>query len=835
MSEFFSYFFTHLAQYYNTQQGVENWIKPVLPVGFFRPETQEQNNLYFFASKQQPSGEISIDLLKGDTVLDVSSTVKIDRSELTADRTRQPVSNYNATLQTPLINPYLKDSYHLDFNNVTVTHSYPTSRYIQVPEGRYPYQTLRTELYVNNPVLVEAVSYRQQLTQGDELLYELVTADNTEIKISDTTVPGDVYNSPLTADRVGYYREAPEGATVLDLSSPEDSDRRVLVIGIPDGDVTASWTVGDQIVSKTYFPSSQRGYLPADRLSENMIGATLTEISLALLTLIDKQDNLLLLSAVKELCFIWSDVLGNVKDGVLQTEVLPGMPTFLPRLIPTVRPLDPERSTLHQSWLGYVLTKCVYYLQQTEDYETFLPQWLPEMMHQLALVVSNAVDLTTGATYVGFDQYGYLIDQVDLPSTVMAQLFLQEYLALHYDLKVHQAAARAYTRLLSVKRTDITDSTPENFAPVYKLFWNIAQGRHRDTDELVEDTVDVPLSDFMIGLWKWSLLQLPEYVNINYEPLEYTYTQLTNDLYERSVASGVTSGKVPSLVCSAWQYLLNKERERTLILTEAGEFELTPDDLLLFTSPETSSILYPDREFYLAAEDARAFEQAMFLEAKRMLPYGYQWFSDEAKQYGSIAAILLAIAQLSFRWYLAYSVFWRGRYLSLAQGIALVHWAQSLGVKVRPLQPDSLLRSRCLPLISSDRSTLAALEQTAQRHSVDLKIIEPQPESLVINGDTYQWNELTPEQIDELADNQVIRVIRDLYPIDKRLINLYDDTLWENVCPSVVLYTKQVRPDFTKEIQEGLASSVALKIYATFVREDTVRSFGLSNLNRVIT
>jgi len=835
VESFYPFFFTHLTQFVNYQQGVQTWIDPMRPVSFFRPESAEQNNVYFLISGFQPEGTITIEVDKGQYLLDTSSSLTIDTA-LTVDCTVQDISGFSSELKTPITSSSLTREYKLDWLNQHITRSYPETFFAPVLEGVYPFQKVSTQKYTINPVLVEPLEYRKDLTSGDEVLYESLTVDNSLITIDATHIPNDLANGLLTTDRTGFYVQAAPGQAVLD-ASPNDSEvSRVLVSGVADGNVIVSWKVGDLLTSRIYYPALGRGFLPASNLDLDMKGATLHEIALSILSLISQRDEVLLLSALTELSYIWSSVLNNIKDGQANSEVTPGLPSFLPRMIPSVKPIQLERSTLQQAWIGYAITKAVAYLRSRPIASIIkLPTWLPELLNQLAAVVSSAIDPATGITFQGFDEFGYLIDQADLSAAVVAEMFLQEYLSIKYDAKVHRVTARAHVHLLKNNTVHLEDGTFEHLAPLYKLFWNVIHNRHSDSDVLVSQihtyTQTTKLNDFQAGLWKFVVSRLPViYEQLNYESINTPFVQIGTGLYERRKVGGIQD-KIPALVASSWSLLLRAEGE--IVLNEEGEVQVNAEGGILLTN-QTSVSLLPSRTFSLGALDALGFESLVLAEAQRMMPFGYRWASEEASTTGRIGALLKASAELAFGWYLQYRELLLGQYLTQAQGDPLDQWAQLLNYDRPPLQPDSYLKEQLLPLLRNNRTTISNLISLADKYGVRATYIEPVPIKALINSQELSWESLTPEQIDQLDETNEFVVPRDLYPSSVRLEqgNNYL-VVWEAVAPSIVIYSQEVSPEFTTEVIDSVPASVPIRIYARLHHENVVQTSASASMRRI--
>lgn len=800
---YYPYFFTHLSQFYNTAQGINNWVKPLLPTGFLKREAQNQNNLYFLISGNQPEGLLTLECETGEYLLDASSTVNVDSFGITADQTVQPVKDFHAELPTPINSPTLTKQYTLSYVDVDVNQTYPLVHNLPITEGNYPYQITSYQDVVVNPVFTEPVEYRQELASGNEIEYRLLTVDSDIILVSDTTVRGDIYNASLTADRNSYYKLAAAQTALVDLSLLSNPDLRVLVDGVVDGTITLTWTIYDQIVSQTYFPANDRGYLPAQTIGKFMTEVTLQEIALSLLTLIETDNQILILLTFKELLYIWENILGNSGD---PDDVLRGLPSKLNREANHKQALSPRRSTLDQAWLGYALMRCIDYLAIKGTLQ-FIPSRIKDLIAQLAAVVSQAVDVSIGLVYVGHDNYGYLIDQPSLPAAVMTNIFLHQYLSYEYNLDVHQAAARCHIFLQGNQNLRFDLENPVETGCLYKLLWNVNYGLHRDTISLLEQLVELRaekvFTNFEEGLWVWLTQTLRpdfELESIDYGSMSDTFTQLQSDLYTRTQTY---LDYTPNLVCSSWQELI-------------------------FGKEEISKLLKADSRFYLAADNAHAFEQFAYLEAFRMLPYGYQWFSDEAQTYGAINALLKAMGELAFRWYLAYSVFERGRYIQTAQGIALTKWATFLGLERIPLQPDWILRAQVLPLIREERSKPEAILTAAASHFMEVDLVEPRPISVLLNELVQEWDTLTPEDIVSLDEDPSVVVLQNRYPSSNLIDSLTHEVVWSEVIPSLVVYTQQVNPIFTDYVRMGLAASIKLEMYASFEQLDVVRTFAYS-------
>lgn len=798
--QFFSFFFTHLKQFVSTNTTViQAWIEPERSSSFLAPETLEQNSLNLIVSNYQPVGQIDIAAATANFVLDVSSTIHLNEDWLTADRTVQPITNFNTNLQTPLLSPQANRSFIYAAPQVSFNKSYPNSYEVTVADGVYPFQTIQQEIYTENLVLVEPVAYRDIPVLDDQIVYQLLTVDDATITIDQTTIPDDISNASLTADRTGTEKLAKDAEVELDQQPSDTGSERLVVTGMPEANILVTWTSEDYINSQVVYPSFNRGYTPASVIGSSMPGATLKEIALSLLTLIEFDNEVLVLSVLTELTHIWTTNLGNVVAGELATDIIPGLPTYISRQYPVVQALSTQRDTLQIAWIGLALTKAVQYLRgrPTTSIRT-LPTYFDLMLLQLGEVVANSLD-TTGEAYVGFDEYGFLIDEPSLAATVVGQLFLQNYLTLSYHWNLHNAAAKMQHYLLGALNVRLEDTLTPDAAPVYKLLWNCVHNRHFDTESLITQIVDIhaaePLSDFDVGLWIYILNYLPDtYAGVNYAALAQTFYQIGSDLYERKVSY---QPLIPSLICSSWQRLYQVEQY----------------------------LLCADLQFDLFEVEAAGFQTYLYNEAKRMMPYGYQWMSEDSLTAGKFGALLKAIAQLGYSWGLLLALIRAGQNLSTAQGDPLDQWGESLNVSRPLLQPDNFHRSLLLTILNliTKQGTVEAIQVLASAYGLSVELVEPQPTAVTVADEIIPWEEVSTSLLDALPEAAQFTTLRDYYPSSERLaLGLWRTAVWEDIVPAVVVYTNDVSPDFTRQVLQSLPSSVPARFYARLTTETAI-------------
>jgi hypothetical protein len=800
----YKFFFTHLAQQFDAQSGVTLWIDP-LSTTTLKPEFREENTIAFYLPNTQPSGTVNLQVASGSILLEASSSITVDH-DWTADSTVQPVQNFITNLLTPISPSNLTLSYTLPLAGVDISQTRPDQVTVTFTNGVYPTQTSTTGPLIRNHVMAGPADYEIPFTGQNANQFSYLTADIDWLTVDSSNITRDLQNSLFTADRVSFYEKAYEDKVLIEPIPASNSVTETLVTGVPEGSVILGWTIGN-VISQAYIPAPERGYIPLPTISTEMGGgaSTLKEIALSLLALIQLGDASLILSVIKELTYLWANTFGNIgPDGSLNLDATPGLPASLPVSITQPLAVDNTRSTLEQAWLGYALVQCLKYLRSRPPAQILeLPTYTDLLLKQLALVVSNATDLSTGDCYVGFDEYGYLIDTPDLSSAVISQLFLQESLSVSYDLYVHQAAAKLYIKLYSSIKVPTTGSDQD---PLSKFFWNVVQKIDLGTNALVATINDYlannQFGDFEQGLWVFLLLYQQlfgvTYAGISYSGLsDSPFLQLQQPLYVRRAAQGQVQSTTPTLLASSWVVLFNN----------------------LLNS------VVPELQFDLAALDALAFQTFMYQEAKRMMPFGYKWpKEDSLNKAARLGAFLFSIASISFAWYLAFSILRDGRNLLSAQGWSLDHYGRSFLYPRPLLQPDSFYRNFIFQILATDRATLDSLQSIAQRYGVSIIIEEPLVLTYQFEGQNYSWT-ASVEDCSRVRVDTPVQTIRDYYPFSDRLTELQVSTSWSNVAPKVVLYTDEVCPTFSSELEKSISVGIDMKLYARLYADDTLQTY----------
>jgi hypothetical protein len=433
--------------------------------------------------------------------------------------------------------------------------------------------------------------------------------------------------------------------------------------------------------SLTFLPEEGRGYLPSAVLGSEMTGARLEEVAWSLLALCAQEREWLLIKVLQELIHVWAVELNNIVetlDGpILNDAVTWGLPPFLRR---DGGLQTPDRDVLGLSWLGFALCHCAQFLRDRPSPQRLeLPARLSLLLNQLAFLVANAVEPSTGWVVSHYNERGRLDGPTSFSATVMATIFLSSSLALEHNQEVHDRAVLAYLAIAEsdpIPNPDIFGFEEETVprASLYKLFWAAVFQEQLDVESLL---AVIPRQWFV--------------------PEAGLFNLLVRELRLETEAIPVPENL--TLAAQSWTIL------------QEGRLELAPRDT-----------------FRLHAQEAAALSTHAFSLHRWMWPYGYRWLALEADRPGggSLGNLLFALSFLSLFWAIRFFLFRDAQSISTSQGQALDLWGETLSLPRAFLQSDRDYRRRLLEWFRLERaSRIGVLDFFREFHESPVWLNEP--------------------------------------------------------------------------------------------------------------
>ena len=483
-----------------------------------------------------------------------------------------------------------------------------------------------------------------------------LTADTTELE-------WELWHNPWWLGR--------DELTLKDWTQPADVPSVETPLTFPRGD--AAWVERETFFSIENVPRGRRRMeiptscaweqplLPSSVLDWQMPGAWLHELAWGLLALKASGRDKFLALVLARLVHFWAVELNNLiqtADGPqLNDAVTWGLPSYLAR-DPGPQGYSHDRDVDEMAWLGLALVQVIAYLRDRPAHTRVdLPEGLLLLLRQLAYLVANAVDPVSGWTFRRYSEVGTLEGGADFVTTVLACLFLSEYLTLHYDEAIHARAAAAWLAIADSPAIPTAEvygledrSTGE--LCLYKLLWALRFGQQLDVETLVEAYLQEPTGP--LGLF---------------------------DLVARDLRLDVPKQFFPRSWGQVW-----------------GDTVPRLADTALQVLWESRSRLFDRPAFSLGAAEAWAHVSMANQLLRWMWPYGYHWLSLTAEKPGGgdLGALLYAVAFLSFYWALQALLLQEGVTISTAQGLYLDTWGQTLALPRPAGQSDDYYRQRLL-------------------------------------------------------------------------------------------------------------------------------------------
>jgi hypothetical protein len=780
-------------------------------------EERQLNNLHILVSDYQPRGELKVYSHTGFHFLDLSSTVTLDSDGILLDQTQQPVSNYETTLDTPLENTQLTRKITYDLNNVSVDQSYPTFQNIEVVRGQYPNETVAVEKYIELPWTIEDQVFISQQVSTPVLGWSELTLDKDFIYIGEEVYEAIGVSQEITLDQTILFYEIDDVSDIpqFDESPVQESNDLLTLELVPLGLTYTDWWIGDRVESAIWFPSIDRGYFPASELQLEMSGCSLPELAISLISLRHLEQDDLIFSTLVELIHLWK----KERD-------LVGLPSVLVRdiegtCLPSIEKRR-DRETLAMSWLGYALT---FVAKQLRDKPPATIRDIPEdfevLLNELANEVAKNINSVSGVAYVSVDEYGDLIEEPDISATVMAELFLQNYLSLNYDLFLHEQAAICFT-FLSEEVFTLEDhplyrysfEVTEGVAVVYKLLWNISQNIHSDTTDLLgelEESNWQPNTPFEWGLYSWVIQELKTLSKPNgaVEIPELTDEFLeqfnVDTLFPKVGEEGLRRFTLnPDISASSWGYLISESKN-----------------------------IIEENSFNLESFGAQTALTISYQEALRMWPFGYDWTDEQSESayIGNVGSLMYAYSKQVRPSYLAELLIRKGFSISTSVGYVLNLWGEVLRYPRPTLQSDDFYRTELLKIVQERDGTITSLRDLLERYGVAGSIQEPELVEFFDGTEYKEWKK-TVEVLDQITEQTDIKIKRSPYPTSDFLtLGETKVVQWDKVAPILEILInegksiKEFEKQMLNNLSAGVHSTIYLRLFGTGLTKANTRSY----------
>jgi hypothetical protein len=805
---FYPFFFTHLSQQI-TLESIGPWMEIERPThNELTLNDDVLSSIYFQVSGDQPQGVITYTTKNGQYSLDCSSTLNITNSKILASTTLQDITNYYLEINTPINPPYLKKlfTYTLAFDEdgspVVFEQTYPNSVLENRVVGRYPNQIVTTYQKIENPWFVEnSVFLTSDVPEGTDVYAEL-TIDTSSITTDQSTLT-NYGSSVLTADRSTYTREHTlEDTEFLDLSPDFLSPKRVTIERNPIGLSVLNWLVSGNSISRTWVPSLNRGYLPCDTVGKVMSGADLKSVALSLLGLIAHKDDSLLTSVLEELCYMWSYLKTTYPD-------IKGLPSFIPRVLDNPGLLTDTKRRVHDNaWVGLSIVKSVRFLRDRNAANTIeLPSKLEGLLNDLADLVGSAIDETTATVYVGYDEDGYILDELDLSAGYISHLFLHSLLTFNYSSTVHSKASFLFLDIekeLEISEDDLVFLQYEQTIGeviISKLYWNVSNNLHASStllcNQLNEFLESNKLDSFYHGLLDYLLPYIPNKGNLVLDSISDKSQYIVSGIY--TFLDGSLNLPKPDLCISTWMRI----------------------NIIGFN-------ILPELDFDLYSYGARVFLAEQYQEAVRMMPFGYGWASETAESAytGNLGALLYSSVFSSFTWYLLYELVRNGIHLLTAQAWALDDWGYSLKRDRPKFQSDTYFRNTLF--FSKNKllgTKLGLLQLVDAIYAEPVEFIDPIIRTASFQGTQTDFTS-NPQLVTSITDTTLVTADRPRYPTSNLIEFGNTATLtWSQAVGILNVYSNKYLPDIEEEILNSISAGVEANIFVCDYDRHKINTF----------
>ena len=764
--DFYSFFFTHLSQEIN--ESISNWVDIDLSTQPLLSEIPD-NNLSFIISALQPEGTITYEVENGTTSFYVSSSALISDSRLTVDSYSQPITSYLASIQTPIgitdstrsyVSPYSSNLITSNFNQ-----SYPLST------------TYENKNFIEIPWYAENINFSTITIDTTNVVFSRLSVDSSEIKVDKSHL--DYFsNSLLTASRTSYTEPATLlNALEFDLVPIENTTKKVILERNPVGEGILTWTSSGKLLSKTYKPAKNRGYLPSIFIKEDMTYSNLKEMSLGLMGLIASRKDELLLYAIDELIYIWE-----------QTKIDPtviGLPSNFGRETTTY---NKTRILLDQAWIGLTLVKAIkFFRDRPAGLIVPLSNKVELLLKELITLVSLGTDEILGETYLYFDEDGFASENTDQETSYISSLFLHSSLSNLYDQTAHHRAGLLQLNIEKENNNFLSNGFLPEYIPkvISRLMWNICYSNHTFSldylNYLLQDLNSLKKDNFYYGLLDYIIPFIPNSDLTTLPTFESLLVQRNIGLYSYQ------TNRYPDLISSTWM-----------------RFKISGYNI------------FPILEFNTYTDSAELFKVQTYAEADRLTPFGYKWFSEKARSIksGNYGTLIYSSVQPIFNWYLYSKILQDGVFLASAQAWALDNIGFSLGRERPYLQSDYYFKNTIFFDKNKEEGTLLGLNQTIDALYKDtVDFIEPNILSIKIGNEYFPWV-LEPEVLKDVSIDTQITSYVPRYPTSEIIKNGDEKQyLWKEVVPFVNAYTYSYLPNIELEINKNVSSGISTNIY----------------------
>lgn len=663
----------------------------------------------------QTSSYLELTVDSGTIHLDVSSSSRVNHSEIRADKDRQPVEDY---------------AHKFD----------PNAAFLESTEsGIYPYASSTSfdsssALALNHPSQLRADIGSESASQSDRPRLQVdyprqlsstltvVASSLNRRYISTPTYQSSDALSAITIDRSSPVNDSSFQNLPQDVAAKVD---RTFVVApqaelidsysetqelrlefLPQGFTFIDWvdSQGD-IVSRTWV-STTGGYLPSDTLGRQMTGASLFDTSVALIGAIASADNDLLSSALREIVEVY-------REYCIEKQIA-GFPSYLPR-----RPhlhgerveVSSSRSVLDNAWFGIALVKVVTYLRDARvQARISVSADVEQVLNDLAAFIALSIDPVTGNAISGYTDTGYGTNEIDLAATVASELFLSSYLTLVDNLFVKTRAARcrlAVSNLLpaELSLSEVQDSKELSDIYLYLAVW------------AVQNKSDLLLTEAILERYASARLSA---LTVDFTQQNALWLCLKSQLTERGIAIPAKLNDI-SAADLYWIYGAGVWGRKS---NSAPDLLSSSLNIIL----ERNYSLFASIQASLPVEDAYALTTYSYQTARRLWPFGINWTSPELEgpDDGALGALLYAMSAPHFEWYLTFVLARKSLSIVEATGAFLNWWGELFKMQRPPLVSDSFYRPLVFAAALNPRSTAPAIKGWVELiYSESVKVEEP--------------------------------------------------------------------------------------------------------------
>jgi len=598
----------------------------------------EDNDLYFRTTKDNSASEsdpLEIrTITKEDgfllnTIIDEYFTIDYDTSCIIELKVNSGVYYYNSSTSHNIV-----ENYKLDSN--IVVNQFNASIRIPLEIG----SCTRTFYYDNSETLH--------------------TEEDKEISLQKFFLPKPkelTVWEPLSIDPTRFLDDSPLATTVYtdsvvhqDYYNPENY---VAVVNyIPQGVVYMTYkndksTVLDKIISQSYLPLPNRGYLPCSNIGINMSNTKLIEVAWGILGLIATNQDELLYSCLTELVYF-----NNISTATY------GLPSLLPREpeLSINCLLDGERSVYDNAWLGLaVLRACEYFCNRKIPNNINPPEGVEDLINSIANLLLFTTNIDLGLSVTTVLDSGFTTNTYSYSCSVMTYFFFSDYICVRYSERIHLLLAALETTLNANK---VIRPSENNITYVCSM---LMYTMHKQTSTLFWQT------------------QLAKAYNVNLLEYEIALSSYVYSLVENPIAD---------LSSKEWDI-----QDKCSVIGD-GLYTIDGSPSLLVT---TSYLLSLDgynlpnlvSKFYTYSRESIHFRDMELARLQKLAPI---FLDNDKNEESVIDSIWRGIVEYTYSWYLSYALLKNSLALSKAQGKYLDNWGSSKGLSRKFLQNDKVYK-----------------------------------------------------------------------------------------------------------------------------------------------